>query len=562
MSNSESSSLTDDEVNSLVSAIEAVRPTAQGIVESGEDAGAVDLACHDLLESCCRVCNAEVCAIFLLRGEELLLQAQLGYSTPGGSPIALGRLRQELAYTIGMVDDSRYDGITGQVASTGTEFSADSWDEIKLNPSHAGKPDRLNIWSGQRPFRSMFAVPLRSTDKTIGVLKVENKRDLLKRAGRFDEHDKFLLRILAEVFSRELRHAGFQPDRDQKSRTTELDALAQSLDSFRMRDVIAHLPRQIEIALSQVLPAIPTGPFSGAVIVGMGGSALPVDVITTAFQEHLKVPVSVARSYQLSPSVTKDHLVIASSFSGTTEETLEAIERVSPNGSNVVCVTTGGSLRDIALARGYPLVLMNIEQEPPGFQPRSAVGYFVTYLARILSAAGVMADVNAEIASVPQFLRDITLSQDAETIARWLQDRIPIIYCDDTYQAAIARTAKIKFNENSKRPAFFNALPEANHNEMIGFTRSIGKFGILYFHDPSSHPRIEKRFEVMKRVFAEGSLNHVGFMKWIIPGETKLQKIFAALAFAERCSYNLALLDGFDPTPVDMVEEFKRALLM
>lgn len=549
------------EVNNLVDAIEAVRPTSQGIVESGEDCIAIYDACHDLLESCRKVCNAEVCAIFLVRGEEVLLQAQLGYEAPGGFPIRFHDLSHELKYKIGIVDDSRYDGITGLVASTGKEFSADSWEEIKQHPSHAGKPDRLKIWSENRPFRCMFAVPLNLANRTIGVLKVENKRASDNRGETFNDRDKLLLRVLAELFSRELGRAGFQPEKVQESYAIELETLAQKYDFYKMREVIEHLPRQIEIALKQELPAIPTGPFKGAVIVGMGGSALPVDVITTAFQERLNVPVSVVRNYQLPPSVTKDHLIIASSFSGTTEETLAAIEPLHQDAKNVVCVTTGGRLRALAKERGYPLVLMNIEKEPPGFQPRSAVGYFVTYLARVLSVAGVMADTTAEIATIPQFLRGINFSKDAEKIAIWLQDKIPVIYCDEMYHAAIARTAKIKFNENSKRPAFFNALPEANHNEMIGFTASMGLFGILYLHDQSSHPRIQQRFEVMKRVFAEGSLNHVSFMKWMIPGETKLQKIFAALVFAERCSYDLALLAGFDPTPVDMVEKFKSALV-
>ncbi len=555
-------SLIDAEINSLVDAIDAVRPTSQSIVGSGEDATAIDEACNNLLEGCRKVCNAEVCAIFLVHDEEVLLQAQLGYEQPGGFPISFHELCQEFKYKIGKVDETRYDGITGLVASTGKEFSADSWKEIKQNPSHEGKPERLKIWNEGRPFHCMFAVPLKVSDKTIGVLKVENKRDSTTMLGdTFSGQDKLLLRILAQLFSRELERAGFPiKGLTKESKTIKLAVLAKKHDHYKMQEVIKYLPRQIEIALKQELPTIPTGPFKAAVVVGMGGSALPVDVISTAFQDHLNVPLSVLRNYALLPSVTKDHLIIASSFSGTTEETLSAIKPLHKD-ANVVCLTTGGELRDLATERGYPLVLMNIANEPPGFQPRSAVGYFVTYLARMLETAGVVSGTTTEITAIPPFLRSVDFSEQAEKIARWIKKKIPIIYCDETYKMAIARTAKIKFNENSKRPAFFNVIPEANHNEMIGFTSSLGDFGILYFHDQSSHPRIEKRFEVMKRVFAEGNLKHVSFMKWIIPGQTKLQKIFAALAFSERCSYNLALLDGFDPTPVDMVEKFKSALL-
>src|SRR4030095_16307831 len=121
-------------------------------------------------------------------------------------------------------------------------------------------------------------------------------------------------------------------------------------------------------------------------------------------------------------------------------------------------------------------------------------GYFVTFFARVLAGVGVMNDVTARLGGVPGFLRGIDFRQDAESVARWLQDRMPVVYTDEVHLNSIARITKIKFNENSKRPAWFNALPEANHNEMIGFMQQFGKFGLLYLHDPASHPRIRQRF--------------------------------------------------------------------
>ena len=340
-----------------------------------------------------------------------------------------------------------------------------------------------------------------------------------------------------------------------------LEELARRFDHFKMATVIERFPLQLETALGDSLPALPRGPFQRVVVVGMGGSALPVDVVTAAFAEQLLIPVLVVRHYELPASIGPHDLVIGSSFSGATEETLAAIEGLPPSAGNVVVITAGGRLQSLANARGYPLILIPRHLEPAGFQPRSAVGYFVSYLARVLSAAGAMQDVTESLAAIPAFLRSLEVRQDAEATARWLQDRIPVLYSDAQHQAAVARIAKIKFNENSKRPAFCNALPELNHNEMIGFTRKLGKFGILYFHDPESHPRIRERFEVMQRVFAAASLDHVAFREWVMPGKTRLERIFAALLFAERCSYDLALLDGLDPTPVAMLEHFKQALV-
>jgi hypothetical protein len=96
---------------------------------------------------------------------------------------------------------------------------------------------------------------------------------------------------------------------------------------------------------------------------------------------------------------------------------------------------------------------------------------------------------------------------------------------------------------------------------MIGFIKPIAQFGLLYLNDPTSHPRVRQRFQVMADTFGRDGLEHVAFREWNIPGSTVLERTFASLVFAEWCSYALALLDGIDPTPVDLVEKFKTALV-
>ena len=328
-----------------------------------------------------------------------------------------------------------------------------------------------------------------------------------------------------------------------------------------MATVIERTPIHIEIALQQTLPAIPTGPFDQVVIAGMGGSAFPAELVIDAFSERLRVPVRVIRHYVLPSSVNEKSLVIVSSFSGNTEETLSVVEPFPEKAPNLVVVTAGGRLAKLANERGYRLIEIPYEREPEGFQPRSAVGYLATYIARVLSSAGLLDNPMADLESVTGFLREAGIRPVAEEFASWLGSRIPVVYTDEVHRMSIARTAKIKFNENAKRPAFFNGLPEANHNEMIGFSnKSIGDFGILYLHDPASHRRIRERFNVMKKVFLREELHNVSFREWEIPGATKVQKIFAAINFADWCSYTVALLDGVDPTPVALVESFKQLL--
>lgn len=340
----------------------------------------------------------------------------------------------------------------------------------------------------------------------------------------------------------------------------DFTALAAALDRSNMKAVIEGVPNQIRTALSQPLPRIPTGTFNRAVIVGMGGSALPADVVIAAFGGTFRVPVTVVRHYDVA-AVDDRTFVIASSFSGNTEETLSAVEAIPRQSKSVVAVTAGGQLQTLAEQRGFPVIRIPAEREPRGFQPRSAVGYFITFFARTLAAAGLMPDPSQELASVAGFLDTLDIRADAEEIAVWLKDRIPVVYTDERHLMSVARITKIKFNENAKRPAFFNALPEANHNEMIGYVKPLAQFGALFLDDETSHPRVRQRFRVMADTFTRDGLDHVSFREWKMPGRTLLERTFAALVFAEWCSYLVALLDGFDPTPVDLVEKFKNALV-
>ena len=122
----------------------------------------------------------------------------------------------------------------------------------------------------------------------------------------------------------------------------------------------------------------------------------------------------------------------------------------------------------------------------------------------------------------------------AEAAAEWIGQRIALIYTDQIHEGSVGRITKIKLNEHAKRPAFFNSLPEANHNETIGMSRPFGEYAMLYMKDPASHPRVHQRFDVMRSVFADTGLDHVDFREWEMPGETGFQKIFAALTFATR----------------------------
>ena len=345
--------------------------------------------------------------------------------------------------------------------------------------------------------------------------------------------------------------------------------LAAQYDHHNMAKVLRGMPGQIDFALEDPdFPALPSGRFSRALVVGMGGSALPVDLLCNCFEEQLRGRLSIQRQYSVPTDIGDDTLVIGSSFSGTTEETVSAIENLPADARNVVIIATDSgtatrSLATLARERAYPWVKIPKDREPAGFQPRCATGYFVTYLARVLAGVGLLNGSQEAFRGLVGFLADLDIEKDAEDTARWIGNRIPLVYTDDRHGLGVARVVKIKFNEHAKHAAFFNVLPEANHNEMIGFRQRLGdqEFALLYLRDETSHPRIHERFEVMRSVFAgESSCAALFFREWTMRGETALQRVFSAQAFGDWCAYSLALLHGIDPTPVDLVEDFKRKL--
>lgn len=328
------------------------------------------------------------------------------------------------------------------------------------------------------------------------------------------------------------------------------------VDRSNMARVIKGTPGQIEFALAD--PAFPTivwRRIDEVLVVGMGGSALPVDILNDLLEERLPRPVEMCRHYRLPKATGTRRLLVFSSFSGNTEEVVEPLTALPQDHPDIVVLTAGGRLAQIASERRLPTIVIPAEREPEGFQPRCASGYIVTYLARVLETVGFAEGVTDSFAKLLPFLRGLDLRADGERLARALRGRIPVFYVDQPHERSVARIAKIKINENAKRPAFFNALPEANHNEMIGFSRAEAAFSILYLRDPESRPRVHQRFQVLRDVLPD-----VDFLEWEMPGSNRMERVFAALGLADWISYYAAILEGVDPTPVALVEDFKQRL--
>ncbi len=327
----------------------------------------------------------------------------------------------------------------------------------------------------------------------------------------------------------------------------------KNIDASNMRQVIIDSPSQLAAGLELAKHISLKGDFSNVIICGIGGSALPAELVQT-LQIATKVPLYIHKDYGLPRQATEESLIIAISYSGNTEETVFALTEALEKNMIAVAITTGGGLLALAKQHNRQSVII-----PSGIQPRCATGYIFSALMQVLANANVIKDSGTSILETAKELEENlkALEQEGIMLAKTLKKALPIVYASKNFEA-LARIWKIKFNENSKIPAFYNFFPELNHNEMVGYT-GLATLGLENAHviilkDTSDHPRNIKRMKLTAGIIEKsgGKTTTIDFKEGSL-----LFKIFSSLMLGDFTSYYLALEYGIDPTPVATVEEFK-----
>ncbi|OGZ72399.1 MAG: bifunctional phosphoglucose/phosphomannose isomerase [Candidatus Staskawiczbacteria bacterium RIFCSPLOWO2_01_FULL_38_12b] len=326
-------------------------------------------------------------------------------------------------------------------------------------------------------------------------------------------------------------------------------------DKSNMKQVIIDSPLQIKDGLDLAKNINIENNFSNVIICGIGGSALPGDILNTIV--NAPIPISLHRSYNLPTQANEKSLVICISYSGNTEEPLSALQEAITRKLPIICMASGGQIEMLCLKNNIPFVKI-----PSGIQPRSATGYIFSALVKILANAKIIDDMSSEILRTSKQLQEIntSLENEGNKLAKKLSKKIPVIYSSDSLKN-LAMVWKIKFNENSKIPAFYNYFPELNHNEMVGYTGlkklGIKNFFVIILQDKSEHPRILKRMELTTNIIKKSGakVEIIG-----IKDGSPLFKIFSSLLLGDWVSYYLAMENDTDPTPVSMVEEFKKLM--
>jgi glucose/mannose-6-phosphate isomerase len=300
------------------------------------------------------------------------------------------------------------------------------------------------------------------------------------------------------------------------------------------------------------------------VIGGMGGSALAALLTKAWLEEKLTIPLEVIREYELPTYVDASTLVIASSYSGNTEETVGALKQAQDLFAQVAVIAAGGTLVEQAEARGIARVVI-----PSGLQPRMAVLFNLRALTAILAHFGVIShEVLDEVVSAGEWLKDeteqwlpavATDKNQAKQLALLAVGKTAVFY-GGRLTGPVAYKWKISWNENAKNVSFWNVYPEANHNEFMGWaSHPVDKpFAVFDLKSSFEHPRILKRFEISDRLLS-------GLRPKAVPielsGDTPLKQLLWGSILADFVSIYLAILNGADPTPVDLVEKLKAELV-
>jgi glucose/mannose-6-phosphate isomerase len=309
----------------------------------------------------------------------------------------------------------------------------------------------------------------------------------------------------------------------------------------------------------------PTNEIKEVIFAGMGGSGLAGKAYKQVVDSY--VPFEVLQDYNLPDRVDVNTLVICSSYSGNTEETLSILDQILNNENlqskpMVVVISSGGQLIEMAKQNNLPFLTL-----PTGFQPRFTFWYQYRALAEIFANTPIKDGVLEAIKHVAEkvdehislWLPERPTSQNlAKQIALELVGKSPVIYSSVNLSSASYKW-KISINENAKNVAWYNQFPEFNHNEFLGWTgQPLEKpYAPVFLQSSLDHPQITKRFEVTKKLLSGRMPEPI-----IVPivGESALEQLAWTVILGDFVSLYLALLNNIDPTPVDIIEKFKTEL--
>lgn len=343
--------------------------------------------------------------------------------------------------------------------------------------------------------------------------------------------------------------------------------ITDRLDTLDMWGSAVAFPEQVEAAVgvSESLSGLPAhDDVANVLMLGMGGSGIAGDLVAAVAGPFMAVPVVVSKGYEPPSFVDESTLVVALSFSGDTEETVEAVQEAAVAGAQVLAVCSGGQLGDLASSWNAPRV--DLPSDIP--MPRAGLGALAVPVLIAFERIGLFPGATEWIQlAVAQLKRrrDQLADIDRDTLARSLARRVgrtlPLVYGASPLGEVATRRWKCQFNENAKIPAFRNVLPELCHNEICGWgqhgdiTRQV--LTLLNLRHDQEHPQEMRRFDLVSEICREVVADVIDVRA---EGEGALAQLLDLVLIGDFVSLELAFLSGVDPGPIPVLDEMKAAL--
>jgi glucose/mannose-6-phosphate isomerase len=324
-----------------------------------------------------------------------------------------------------------------------------------------------------------------------------------------------------------------------------------------MRDLIKAFPQNLldalEIAKNNPLKkSYPK--FDNILICGMGGSGIGGKLVASWVESELNCPINFCQDYSIPNYVNKNTLVIGSSNSGNTEETLSAVAQAHDKGAAIIGICTGGELKAFCNKWNYECIIT-----PGGNPPRTALAYSIVQLIHVFGELGLTnTELITEYATTNNLLvkNSDAIKSEAKKLAEFVNGNRLMIYAE-TKDEAIAIRARQQFNENSKVLCNHHTIPEMNHNELVGWYGGTGDFAVLFLNTGDWHEKNLKRLAFSKKVIA-GKTSKIYELE--TQGNTQIERALYMIHIIDWASLYIAEMNDVDSIYIGVIDDLKNML--
>ncbi len=315
----------------------------------------------------------------------------------------------------------------------------------------------------------------------------------------------------------------------------------------------AQLRKAIEIGRKSNLPK-PASEIRNVLITGLGGSGIGGTIVSELAFTECPVPVQVSKGYFIPSYVNENTLVIVSSYSGNTEETLACMMQAHEKEAMIFCITSGGTVGEFAKANNMGCIII-----PGGMPPRSCLGYSLTQLIFVFAQCGLLS--NEHISNLEKATTLLETSQQeivarSKEVAAFLLGKTPIIYSTTLYEGVAVRFRQ-QLNENSKVLCWHHVIPEMNHNELVGWAGGNDSYAVVLFRDAQEFERNAYRIQLNKDIITKYTSHYTEIST---QGNSYLEKAIYLTHLGDWISVELAALRGVDAVEVNVINFLKAEL--